>query len=76
MLPYKDLINLHSKCTHECILRNLNMELNFFWFIHTIGHTASDDGGGIATGNGGVDVKAVYVPVILCKPRKQQQQNT
>lgn len=41
------------------------MELYFLWLLHAICHAARDDGDGIATGHGGVDVVAVNVPVIL-----------
>lgn len=56
---------VHFKFSDEGIFGNADMELYFLWHLHAICHAARDDGDGIATAHGGVDVVAVNVPVIL-----------
>lgn len=64
----------HSEFTDEGVLWNTNVELNFLWLVHTIGHTAGDDSGGITTAHCRVDVEAVDVPVVLSKHSKHISQ--
>lgn len=60
-------LHLHPEFTDECILGNPDVEFYFLGLIHPIGHAAGDEGGGVATADGAVDVEAVDVPVVLRK---------
>lgn len=64
------MLNTHSEFTDEGILGNPDLKLYFPRRVHSIGHTACDDSGGIPTVHSWVDVKAVDVPVILNKYRR------
>lgn len=68
------MLHTHFEFTDEGVFWNPDMEFYFLWLVHTIGHTACDDSGGITTGHCGVDVKAVDVPVILSKYREHISQ--
>jgi len=56
---------LHSEFADEGILGYLDLELDLLRFIHCVRHTACDDGCGVATGDRGVYVEAVYIHILF-----------
>lgn len=63
-------LHIHPKFTDEGILGNPDLKFYFLWLVHSVGHAACDDSGGITTGHCWVDIKVVDVPVILSKYRR------
>lgn len=58
-------VSLHSEFADEGILGYLDLKLDLLRFIHCIRHTACDDGCGVATGDRGVNVEAVYIHILF-----------
>ncbi len=59
------LVYLHSEFADEGILGNLDLKLDLLRFIQCVSNTACDDCSGVATGDRGVNVEAVYIHILF-----------
>ncbi len=58
-------VHLHSEFADEGILGNLDLKLDLLRFIQCVRNTACDDCCGVATGDCGVNVEAVYIHIFF-----------